>query len=248
MPRATRPVRRSTGASQSVAMVESGSRSGMTWQRLRIVGSNASGAAQPRQQSRVAGRLFQRLQQRVRGHAVHALGRVQHHDLAAIAPPRGLREADREPHFVDSDVLARFLLRCLLGRVVSPAAASPGVRARSPASAPAGRDANATAPDGNWRIARKRGVAAAYRTTTTARAPPPSRIAPPRSDPGSARHGHARSMRRAPARRATARAIRRPGRSQAVLQHGFDLTRHGIAVDLGIDAHEARRRAVMRST
>ena len=62
-------------ASQASATARGGTARATSWQRLRIVGGKASGAAAGEHEARIARRLLERLQQ-VLAAMVHALGRV----------------------------------------------------------------------------------------------------------------------------------------------------------------------------
>ena len=64
----------------------------------------------------LAGRLFERLEQGVRGDVVHAFGRVHDDHLATPARRGDLRKTDRRAHGLDLDLLARLRLRCFVGR------------------------------------------------------------------------------------------------------------------------------------
>ncbi len=132
-------------SSQRDACAGSGSASGSAWQRLRIVGSSASRRRARQDEARRAGRLLERLQQRIGGDRIHPLGRMDDHHLGAAACAGALRKADRGAHRVDLDLLARLGLARLVGVARRRRQPSRARCAARPASAPADRDARAMA-------------------------------------------------------------------------------------------------------
>ena len=87
-------------------------------------GQERIGRAATQHEAGNAGRLFERLEQRVGRDRVHALGGVDHHHLAFAARRGALREAHRGAHCLDLDLLAGLgFRRFLVVSLVSPAPA-----------------------------------------------------------------------------------------------------------------------------
>jgi hypothetical protein len=93
-------------------------------QRLRVAGHGQSelaaarqdGRQQPvqavgrQQEHRARRRLFQRLQQRVRGRQIQRLGRIQHHHAQALAVGGNIHEIGQIADLLDLDFLEGVLL------------------------------------------------------------------------------------------------------------------------------------------
>ena len=229
-------------------------RSGNAWQRLRIVGSSASGAAQLSTKRGVAGRLFERLQQRVGG------------DARSCARPGAARTTLPRPR---ADVVCAkstaartaSTLISLLGLALPPCSArlvgrrqrpSRAARAAPRAAAPAGRGASAPAPAGSWRSGRRAARAAARASHSQACASVERELE--LADACGAVQQQRVGALRAPAPRRSGcgqpgqrqRAVRRL--PSARLQHARRSARQTASrVGAGVDAREALRRGAQRA-